>query len=194
MFSPSVNRTMTAGAKAPRGSVSSVGVGSAEPGPVSDETRFSAVWIPVPNDVPLCGSRRSMVSFKASSSSVGVCTISPPSPKATMPILADAGRRSTMAFCGQLGSVHSRRLDIVGSHAGRHVPTPGRRYPPAGVPAVSVADGPEATARRATAIRKIMGGTCRRRPINAAAPSRTDPRAPRLAASLARFRCKRTYT
>ena len=193
MFSPSVNRTMTAGAKAPRGSVSSAGVGSAEPGPVSDETRFSAVWIPVPNDVPLCGSRRSMVSFKASSSSVGVCTISPPSPKATMPILADAGRRSTMAFAANLaasilvGSTSSAAMLDDTSNARTTIPSS------RGTGSVSCGRA-EATARRATAIRKIMGGTCRRRPINAAAPSRTDPRAPRLAASLARFRCKRTYT
>ena len=70
----------------------------------SGETTFSAVSIPLPSDVPLSGARRSMVAYSTSSSSTGGCTTSPLSPKATTPIFALPGRRSTSAFATSLAA------------------------------------------------------------------------------------------
>ena len=184
MFSPSVSSTMTAGAKAPRGAVPSAGAGC--PGPDSGATRFSAVITPLPSDVALCGSRRSIVASNAPLSSVGCCTTRPPSPKATTPILALPGRRSTMVFAASLaasilvGSTSSAAILDDTSNASTTVPSTRGNG--------SVSSGrAEASARTVTAIRKMMGGTWRRRPASAGAPSRIAPMVPRLAASLLRF-------
>ena len=192
MFSPSVSSTMTAGAKAPRGAVPSPGPGAGEPGPDSGATRFSAVSTPLPREVALSGARRSMVAYNSSPSSVGACTTSPPSPKATTPILASPGRRSTRVFAASLaasilvGSTSSAAMLDDTSIASTTVPSM------RGTGSVSCGRA-EARARRATAIRKMIGGTWRRLPANAAGPSPIAPIVPSLAASLPRLSCSRTY-
>ena len=191
MFSPSVSSTMTAGANAPRGPVPSAG--SIEPSADSGATRFSAVSIPPPSDVPLCGARRSMVAASASLSSVGVCTTSPPSPKATTPILAVAGRRSTTALATSLaasileGSTSSAAMLDDTSSTSATVPS-------CRGSGSSSCGRAEASARTAMPTRNMTGGMCRRLPATGDAPSRTVPSVPRLAASFSRLRCRRTYT
>ena len=193
MFSPSVSSTIIAGAKAPRGAVSSNR--ARPPGAVSGSgtTKFSAVSIPLPSDVPLYGARRSMVASSASSSSVGGCTTSPPSPKATTPILEWPGRRSTRVFATSLatsilvGSTSSAAMLDDTSSASMTVPSM------RGNGSVSCGRA-EATARSATPIRMMTGGTCRSLPAGGSVPSRAAPIAPSLVAFRLRLRCRRTYT
>ena len=159
----------------------------------SGATMFSAVSIPLPSDVPLYGARRSMVASNASSSSVGGCTTSPPSPKATTPILEWPGRRSTRVFATSLaasilvGSTSSAAMLDDTSSASITVPSM------RGSGSVNWGRA-EASARSETPIRMMMGGTWRSLPADAAVPSCAAPIAPSRSAFRLRLRCRRTYT
>src|SRR6266498_4758540 len=101
LFSPSVNRTITADGYQPCGGDG--GVSDAERlldfriggSPASTAIAFNDTRIPFPSDVPRRGTRRSIVASVSSLLFVGACTEIPPSLKATTPIEILVGCLST---------------------------------------------------------------------------------------------------
>ena len=184
---------MTAGAKALLGAVPSDWPGVSGPGPDSGATVLSAVSMPLPSDVALCGSRRSMVASSAAPSSVGGCTTSPPSPNATTPTLAWSGRRSISVLAASLAT--SIRVGSTSSAAMLDDTSSASMTVPSWRGTGNVSCGRAvATASSATAIRNTTGATWRHRPASVGASSPVTPIAPRLAASRLRLRCRRAYT
>ena len=157
MFSPSVSSTITAGAKAPRGAVPSAGTGC--PGPDSGATRFSAVITPLPSDVALCGSRRSMVASQRPAivgrrlhDQAALSEGYDADPGATGPPLNEGLLRRASQLPSSWARRHRPPLLDDTSNASTTVPSTRGNG--------SVSSGrAEASARTVTAIRKMMGGT-----------------------------------